>query len=191
MQAPEEFARASSISFAVLTSVCAAFAAFAYMLYGDATKTLILDNVTGSALGDAVKVLLCVDLIFTLPIIMTAPRELLEAALLPHAEHPVKAAADTHLALKQTGIRVALVAFIYALAMLVPSLGDLVNLVGGVCSPLMGFILPPLFYLALERPNLSAASTCAHTAIIVFGCVAMVVSLYMTIDGILHPPPSN
>jgi hypothetical protein len=34
-------------------------------------------------MGDAVKVLLCVDLVFTLPIVMTAPRELLEEMLLP------------------------------------------------------------------------------------------------------------
>jgi hypothetical protein len=34
-------------------------------------------------MGDAVKVLLCVDLVFTLPIVMTAPRELLEDMLLP------------------------------------------------------------------------------------------------------------
>jgi amino acid permease len=101
MQSPEEFSRASGISFAVLTSLNALFAAFAYMLYGPDTKTLILDNITGSSLGDAVKVLLCVDLIFTLPIIMTAPRELMESLLLPHAEHPKLAAADEHLALKK------------------------------------------------------------------------------------------
>ena len=36
-------------------------------------------------MGDAVKVLLCVDLVFTLPIVMTAPRELLEDMLLPRS----------------------------------------------------------------------------------------------------------
>lgn len=111
--------------------------------------------------------------------------------------------------------------------MLVPDLGDLVNLVGGVASPLMGFILPPLFYIALRRSSSSAAlpsptssssssssafspsayvgtdrasaesvsafgawSLIGHAAIVAFGVVAMCVSTYMTVDGILHPAPS-
>jgi amino acid permease len=127
----------------------------------------------------------------------------------------------------QTGIRFLIVALIYALSMLVPDLGDLVNLVGGVASPLMGFILPPLFYIALQRSSASAAlplptspsssfspaayvgidraasesasasasafgtwSLIGHAAIVVFGVVAMCVSTYMTVDGILHPAPS-
>jgi hypothetical protein len=133
----------------------------------------------------------------------------------------------------QTGIRFLIVALIYALSMLVPDLGDLVNLVGGVASPLMGFILPPLFYIALQRSSPSAAlplptspssysssstayspaayvgidpaasesasasasafgtwSLIGHAAIVVFGVVAMCVSTYMTVDGILHPAPS-
>ena len=123
--------------------------------------------------------------------------------------------------------------------MLVPDLGDLVNLVGGVASPLMGFILPPLFYIALQRSPASAAlpssaasfasssssssssssyatfspsgyvgvdtnaassssdsssfgtlSLIGHAAIVAFGVLAMCVSTYMTIDGIVHPAPS-
>ncbi len=141
----------------------------------------------------------------------------------------------------QTGIRFLIVALIYGLAMLVPDLGDLVNLVGGVASPLMGFILPPLFYIALQRAPASAAlpssasflasssasssssssssyatfspsayagvdtnasssvdssslgtlSLIGHAAIIAFGVLAMCVSTYMTVDGILHPAPSG
>lgn len=71
--------------------------------------------------------------------------------------------------------------------MLVPALGDLVNIVGGVCSPLMGFILPPIFYMSLQKDKITTASFAAHWAIVIFGVVAMVASLYMTIDSILHP----
>jgi amino acid permease len=87
----------------------------------------------------------------------------------------------------QIGIRVFIVIIIYALAMLVPALGDLVNIVGGVCSPLMGFILPPIFYMSLMKDSISRSSLIAHWAIVVFGIVAMITSLYMTIDSILHP----
>ena len=44
MQQPSDFARAAGVSFAVLTLSCALFAVFGYMLYGESTKTLILDN---------------------------------------------------------------------------------------------------------------------------------------------------
>jgi hypothetical protein len=43
---------------------------------------LAIDNVTGP-FGDGVKILLCLDLFFTVPIVMTAPRELLDQAILP------------------------------------------------------------------------------------------------------------
>jgi hypothetical protein len=44
MQQPSDFSRAAAVSFTVLTLSCALFAVFGYMLYGEQTKTLILDN---------------------------------------------------------------------------------------------------------------------------------------------------
>jgi amino acid permease len=40
--------------------------------------------------------------------------------------------------------------------MIVPDINDLASLVGAFVSPIMGFILPPMFHLALNR------YTCSH-----------------------------
>ena len=55
----------------------------------------------------------------------------------------------------------------------------MVDLVGGVCNSLMGFVIPPLLHLKVsEKP--SRASKAAHLAISLFGVVAMVYTTYTT-----------
>ena len=51
----------------------------------------------------------------------------------------------THITLKETAIRVGCVAFFVGIAYLVPNINDLATLVGGMMSPMLGFIFPPLF----------------------------------------------
>jgi hypothetical protein len=49
----------------------------------------------------------------------------------------------------------------------------------------MGFILPPLFYVSLQRDVLSFGSIGGHGLIALFGLLAMGVSTYFTIQDIL------
>jgi hypothetical protein len=52
--------------------------------YGANTKGLVLDNIEGSAAGNAVKILLCVDLLLTMPIIMTGTAEPIYLLFISH-----------------------------------------------------------------------------------------------------------
>ena len=60
----------------------AVFGALGYWVYGDDVKGLVLDNIHG-VVSKLVNVLLAIDLLFTIPIVLSAPRRLLERALVP------------------------------------------------------------------------------------------------------------
>jgi amino acid permease len=69
-------------------------------------------------------------------------------------------------------VRTGCVAVFAGLAFLVPNINDLATLVGGMVSPLMGFIFPPIFYLKLHKGRLSTFTVCLNWALVVFGAFA-------------------
>jgi hypothetical protein len=48
------------------------------MIFRENTKGMILDNITGRVVSKLVKVMLSIDLLFTVPIVLSAPRRLIE-----------------------------------------------------------------------------------------------------------------
>lgn len=88
---------------------------------------------------------------------------------------------DPHTTLKENVIRTSCVAVFAGLAFLVPNINDLATLVGGMVSPLMGFILPPIFHLRLYGDKLSTPVFCINWILIVFGSFA---GVYTTIQQI-------
>jgi hypothetical protein len=60
----------------------AVFGALGYMIFGNNVEGLVISNIHGPV-ASIVKVLLSVDLLFTVPIVLSAPRRLLERALVP------------------------------------------------------------------------------------------------------------
>ena len=75
----------------------------------------------------------------------------------------------THITLKETAIRVGCVAFFVGIAYLVPNINDLATLVGGMMSPMLGFIFPPLFNLRLYKGRLPLWNVVVNYFLIVFG----------------------
>lgn len=74
------------------------------------------------------------------------------------------------------------------ITILVPSFHTMVNLTGGFVNSLMGFILPPIFYLRLthQRGGRTLASTLFHLSITVFGCITLVLTTYYTVHDLKH-----
>eukprot|EP00455_Lapot_gusevi_P041316 TRINITY_DN477_c0_g1_i1.p1 TRINITY_DN477_c0_g1~~TRINITY_DN477_c0_g1_i1.p1 ORF type:complete len:310 (+),score=98.98 TRINITY_DN477_c0_g1_i1:142-1071(+) len=211
MKNSEEFGRAAKFSYLFISIVNALFGAAGYMLYGDNTQGLVLDNLDSGVWSNMVKVLLCVDLFFTIPIVTSAPRELLEMALLgldstlipTHDLSKVenvgldqeelqqsKIIHDPWLEWKRGGIRWLVVFLFYAIAIGVPDLNDLVDLVGGLVSPVMGFILPATFYIIVSRREISTLSLVLHGLIVVFGVVSLVLATYLKIHSMTNKKQS-
>ena len=68
-------------SYAFITLVNALFGATCHALYGDDVKPNVMDNMAGSPVVDAVKALICVDLLFTIPPVFACVRMIVETAL--------------------------------------------------------------------------------------------------------------
>lgn len=67
--------------------------------------------------------------------------------------------------------------------------GDLIQLVGGIFSFLLGFILPPLFHIRImhKEKRLSALSFIFHGIIFLLGAVLLTSSTYFTILDLITP----
>lgn len=173
MREPTKFQQVANVSFGVIILLNALFGFFGYIIYGDDVKGLAIDNVTGP-FGDGVKILLCLDLFFTVPIVMTAPRDLLDQAILPHVPRAWKTFGEN-------SIRLGCVCVFTGLALLIPDINDLASLVGAFVSPIMGFILPPMFHLALNRHEPGQMWRVAHISIIVFGVFSCAYCTYIQV----------
>ncbi|KAJ1459967.1 transmembrane amino acid transporter protein-domain-containing protein [Pelagophyceae sp. CCMP2097] len=171
-------------AFLAIACVNALFGALAALLFaGGACEGVcpnVLDNfATTAATLDAVRVLLCLDLIFTTPLLLAAPREILEPTFLRW----MASRGCLRLGAVRLAFRGALVGLCLALALGIPNFSDMVNLVGGVCNSLMGFVIPPLIHLKLH-PGRRPAYVAAHLAIAAAGVFAMVYTTYETARSI-------
>ena len=200
MREPRRFSWVVNVSFFWIVIINALFGAFGYMIFRDETKGMVLDNVQGKVVSKFVKVLLAVDLFFTVPIVLSAPRRLIERSFIAEVHTPVSCCrchccprpvysvtvacapqGDPYTTLKENLIRSGCVAVFAGLAFLVPNINDLATLVGGMVSPLMGFILPPIFYLRLFKGKLSQLTVMLNWILIVFGTFA---GIFTTIQQI-------
>ena len=184
------FAAAAFWAFFVIAVVNAAFAASSAVLfdrghchpsdpelpdgYAGPCPNVLSNFATTSVALDVVILFFCVNIVLTTPLILLAPRAILEPPLLDWARArglPPRAV--------KVAYRLLTVGLVLAVALGVPDFSDMVDLVGGVCNSLMGFVIPPLLHLKVsEKP--SRASKAAHLAISLFGVVAMVYTTYTT-----------
>ena len=114
--------------------------------------------------------LLCVDLLFTIPMVLAAGREIVEGAAM------ATRFGQAHAVLTQTAVRLVICAVIFVVAAAIPDFGDVVSLIGGLANSLMGLILPPLFLAARCR---------AALAVSLLGAVLLFSSTYFTLSDML------
>ncbi|EQC31764.1 hypothetical protein SDRG_10553 [Saprolegnia diclina VS20] len=85
---------------------------------------------------------------------------------------------------RRTLFRSMLVTCLMLVAICVPNVGLLISLFGSVGSSMLAVILPPVFYLALERDRVCVASWALHISIVAVGCVGMVAGTIQALDDI-------
>ena len=161
--AENDYDDAVTYAVTVIWIVNCIFAILCLGFYGDTTQDLILGNLDGgSRYLSALKLLLCVDLIFTFPIVFSSARQILENALLrdnnKNVVKEINAAGDEEeavsmpmrLALSRAIITGGAVATCLGLSQL-GGFGVVANLVGGVAQGTLAFVLPPAISIALSR----------------------------------------
>ena len=165
MQHPEDFDRMVSLTFLGCSLVSALFGVAGYSFFGDATEQIVILNIKGSFFVSCVKLLLCIDLLFTYPVVMRPSVEILERSLgiqLVNTSDQSRLFVCAGLGVIAAGAGI-----------FVPAFALLSGLVGGVCQTFLSFVMPPLMWQSLRRggenkgltkqPNASELKT--------FGCV--------------------
>ena len=155
--AGEDYDDAVSAAVAVIWIVNVVFAVLCLGFYGDDTQDLILRNLGNGPYLSALKLLLCVDLLFTFPVVFSSGRQILEDALLPNGGNPNNNAAEDDgeqttqsVALARAAITTGAMAACLGLSRL-GGFGVVANLVGGVAQGTLAFVLPPAISIALSR----------------------------------------
>ncbi|OQR86295.1 Amino Acid/Auxin Permease (AAAP) Family [Achlya hypogyna] len=88
--------------------------------------------------------------------------------------------------LRRTLFRSMLCTLLMLVAICVPNVGLLISLFGSVGSSMLAVILPPIFYLALEKGRASIVSWALHLVIVVIGIVGMIAGTIQALDDIVR-----
>eukprot|EP00656_Telonema_subtile_P057620 TRINITY_DN9519_c0_g1_i3.p1 TRINITY_DN9519_c0_g1~~TRINITY_DN9519_c0_g1_i3.p1 ORF type:complete len:410 (-),score=89.55 TRINITY_DN9519_c0_g1_i3:176-1405(-) len=121
----------------------------------------VTDNLGDGAAPAVIKVLLCVDLLFTIPMILSVGREVIENAVVPPQPQGVPSTKNEEIT--RTIIRLGMTILVLGLAEgatkssgVHQAFGDAISLVGGLTNTTVGLIVPPFAYhraMKSERLN--------------------------------------
>ncbi|KAM3388787.1 hypothetical protein ACQJBY_011118 [Aegilops geniculata] len=131
------------------------FGAMGYLAFGASTRDIITTNLGAGWLSVTVQLGLCINLFFTMPVMM----------------NPVYEVAERLLYGKRYAwwLRWILVVFVGLMAMLVPNFADFLSLVGSSVCVLLGFVLPAAFHMKVLGAEIGWPALIADVAVIVVG----------------------
>ena len=151
MKDPEEYGDAVGNAVAGVWLVNVIFAVLCLGFYGHETQDLVLGNLDNSPYLSALKLLLCVDLLFTFPIVFSSGRQILENALLATDDDDEQEQRQlTQLSIQRAGIVAVAISVCFGLGQ-IGAFGAVANLVGGVAQGTLAFIVPPAIAVSLSR----------------------------------------
>lgn len=195
---PKKFEQVAWLSLSFVTTLNALFGMLCYMLFQDGVESPVTGNLQKSWMLQVVRILLCVDLLFTVPMVLAFGREILERSFFKTSGFRMFSPEflqknDT---MVRNIIRFILVGIVIGIAAGMNSSSgasnafeNLISLVGGGCGVLLGFVIPPMLYLATLRDSkkLNFNNLSFHLGIIAIGLVLFFSSTYLTINGMIYP----
>lgn len=192
LASPHKFERIAWWGHGFITFLNLLFGLLCYMAFKEQTEGNVIDNLGHGIVLQIVKVLLCVDLLFTVPMVLAFGREIIEKSLFA-LSFTQKLVIKYDMATRIL-IRIFLIALIMGTSIgLIHGTGgnafnNLINLVGGAISFILGFVLPPLFHLRVlqETKQLRFHSVLINGFICLIGLTLMFSSSYFTIKDMIH-----
>uniref|UniRef100_A0A2N9FSZ7 Amino acid transporter transmembrane domain-containing protein n=1 Tax=Fagus sylvatica TaxID=28930 RepID=A0A2N9FSZ7_FAGSY len=173
MKDKDKFGKVLALTMAFLSLLYGGFGALGYFAFGEETKDMITANLGAGLISTLVKLGLCVNLFFTLPIMMNPVYEIVERRF----------SGGTYC----LWLRWLLVLLVSVVALSVPNFADFLSLVGsGVCCAL-GFVLPPLFHLMVFKEEIGWKGWSMDVGIMVLGIVLGVSGTWYALLEIFFP----
>lgn len=133
------------------------FGALGYFAFGDNTRDIITANLGKGLLSTLVQLGLCINLFFTLPLMMNPVYEVVERRYW-----------DGRYCLWMRWMLVLVISFA---ALFVPNFADFMSLVGSSICCALGFVLPALFHFVAFKNEMGWQGVYLDVAIIILGAV--------------------
>eukprot|EP00850_Spirogloea_muscicola_P017916 SM000159S01747 [mRNA] locus=s159:45194:47140:+ [translate_table: standard] len=197
MKDGRKFGSVLGLAMASITLLYGGFAIIGYLAYGDDTKEIVTLNLPQHWTTDAVKIGLCIGLVFTFPgksqhshahyiarMMMFPVHEIFESRVSSCTwyELHIQPRARLRKAV-QKALRVVVVLVASWTAAAVPSFGTFISLVGSSVCSLLAFVLPALFHLHLLWHSMNRIEATADYLLIFFG---LLFGVWGTYDSLRH-----
>uniref|UniRef100_A0A0E0KKQ3 Amino acid transporter transmembrane domain-containing protein n=1 Tax=Oryza punctata TaxID=4537 RepID=A0A0E0KKQ3_ORYPU len=166
-----------------VTAVYVCFGVCGYLAYGDATRDIVTLNLPNNWSTAAIKIVLCIALALTFPMMMHPIHEIVEARLFPVGGWARKRGGSVERAAVQAS-RVAVVGAVTAVACFVPAFGEFASFVGSTVCALLSFVLPALFHLRVVGAAASAWRRAVDGGFLLFGLAFAAHGLYTVVSGL-------
>jgi proton-coupled amino acid transporter len=184
MAHPERFPAVATKTFTACAVLSGSFGIIGYLLFGTETQQIVLLNVQGSFFVSAVKLLLCVDLLLTYPVVMRPSIVIVEQSLLPGILPSSSKKAKIPLPVVGWSTHLAVCVFLGLVAggasLYVPAFGLLSGLVGGVSQTFLALVLPPLMLSQQQNSKGVLGIGGKDIGLVLFGVVLILWTLVST-----------
>uniref|UniRef100_A0A061S5V1 Amino acid auxin permease family n=1 Tax=Tetraselmis sp. GSL018 TaxID=582737 RepID=A0A061S5V1_9CHLO len=141
MSRRERFLPAATTGFALSVVISTLFGVIGAVYFGPGVQSVVIAMLKGQGIVIAVKLLLCLNLLCTFPVVVGSAFQILEGL--------VKEARGKELSSGAVyAMRTMFVVLAAVVAVGIPSFGKLLGLVGGVSCTLLTMVFPPLMLLA-------------------------------------------
>ncbi|KAL4645734.1 hypothetical protein ACB092_02G255800 [Castanea dentata] len=168
-----KFGKVLGLCMTFISLLYGGFGALGYFAFGDETKDIITTNFGQGLISMLVQLGLCVNLFFTMPLMMNPVYEVVERRF-----------CDSRFCL---WLRWAMVLMVSLVALLVPNFADFLSLVGSSVCVVLGFVLPALFHLLVFKEEMGWKGIVLDGCVLVLGVVIAVTGTCSSLMEILAP----
>ncbi|KAL0560897.1 hypothetical protein IC582_001314 [Cucumis melo] len=177
MKDRDQFGKILGTSMAFIAALYGGFGVLGYFAFGQETSDVITSNMGPGLLSAIVKLGLCINLFFTMPLMMNPAYEIIERRF-SRGRYCV-------------WLRWLLVVLATLMAMWVPNFTDFLSLVGsGLCCSL-GFVLPAFFHLLVFKEEMGWKGWCVDLFIVVSGIVLGVAGTISAVEQMYFAKESS
>lgn len=185
MKRKEKFPLTLTFVMTLITAIYVSFGAIGYAAFGEETRDIITLNLPHDWTTVAVKLALCLGLLFTFPVMMVPVFEILERSLQQKDAFRNKYSSKSQTAVF-AAVRIGLVLFIALVAAGVPGFGLFIALIGSLACASLSFIVPALCHLILFKSDLNWFWASKDVFLIIFGTVGAVCGSAQAISDIIQ-----
>lgn len=169
----DKFGKVLGLCMAFIALLYGAFGVLGYFAFGEETRDIITTNFGRGVVSTLVQLGLCVNLFFTLPLMMNPVYEVVERRFCGSSYC--------------LWLRWAMVLGVSLVALFVPNFADFLSLVGSSVCVVLGFVLPALFHLMVFKQELGWQGVLLDGCIVAIGLIIGVSGTWSSLVQILAP----